>query len=244
MSDISDVKLDNANRSAWAEKLKKASDAALSDEARLRLYEKFNQERASRGESLLEIPAELLARVKAKAAATPRAAKKAAVSSKESATLAAEGGAHFARATSRGGKRFGSKMKQGTVNATRNIANVAKEMGKTVTETGRIMTLESYQVLREIPQSKGKALLAPPRLAGKGMKAGMKMVSGAAKTAAKMVKGGAVMTKDAASVTATSMIESARMGKAFAESTDKMAQAKDTLAAGIKDAAKEITGEA
>jgi len=243
MSNISDVKPDSTTRSAWAEKLKKASDAALSDEARLRLYEKFNQERASRGESLLEIPAELLARVKAKAAATPKAAKKAAVSSKESAALAAEGGAHFARATGRGGKRFGGKMKQGTVNATRNIANVAKEMGRTVTETGRIITLESYQVLREAPQSKGKALLAPPRLAGKGMKAGMKMVSGAAKTAAKMVKGGAVMTKDAASVTATGMIESARMGKAFAESSEQIRQAGDTLTSGIKDAAREVLDE-
>jgi hypothetical protein len=231
----------NASDALSAGLKKAAPDAQLSDEARLRLYEKFNEERARRGESLLKIPADLLARVKAKAAAAPDAAKKAAAGSKESASLAASSGTHFAKATGQGGKRFGGKMKQGTVNATRNAADVARELGRTVADVGRITTVESYEVLREAPQSKRKALLAPPKLAGKGMKAGIRLMTGTAKAAAKTVKGGAVMTKDAASTTATGMIESARMGKAFAESSDKIMEAGDALARGVKDAAKELS---
>jgi len=224
--------------------LKKAiPDAPLSDEARLRLYEKFNEERARRGESLLKIPADLLARVKARAAATPEAAKKAAASSKESAALAAGSGVHFAKASGRSGKRFGGKMKQGTTNMARNAADVVKELGKTTVDAGRIVTVESYEVLREAPQSKSKALLAPPKLAGKGVKASVRLMTGTAKTAAKTVKGGAVLTKDAASAAATGMVESARLGKAFAESSDKMVQAGNALIKGVKDAAKEITDE-
>jgi hypothetical protein len=224
--------------------LKKAvSEAGLSDEAKLRLYEKFNEERARRGESLLKVPADLLARVKAKAAATPEAAKKAAASSKESATMAVDSGVHFAKTTGRSGKRIGGKLKQGTVNLTRNAVDVAKELGKTTVDAGRIATVESYDVLSEAPQGKRKALLTPPKLAGKGVKAGVRLMTGTAKAAAKTIKGGAVMTKDAASATATGMIESARVGKAFAESSDKMIQAGSALTKGVKDAAKEITDE-
>jgi len=226
---------------ALTQGLKKAlADASLSDEAKLRLYERFNEERARRGESLIRIPADLLARVKAHATAAPEAVRKATQSGKESVTMAASGSMHLAKATGKGGKRFGSKMKRGTVNATRNTADVIKEIGRTVADVGRIVTLESYEVVREIPQSKRKALLAPPKLMGKGVKAGVRMMTGTTKAAAKTVKAGAVITKDATTTTATGMIESARVGKAFAESSGQIMQAGDALASGIKDAAKTV----
>ncbi len=217
-----------------------ADDAQLSDESRLRLYERFNEERARRGESLIRIPADLLARVKAKAVRAPEAARKAVSSGKEATVLAAGGGKQLAVTTGRGGKRFGGKMKQGTVNMARHTAEVAKEMGKTVADVGRITTKESYEVLREVPRGKRQALLAPPKLMGKGMKAGLRLMTGTAKVATKTVKGGAVMTKDAASTMATGMVESARLGKAVAESTDAVVEATSTLTEGLKDAAKTV----
>ncbi len=244
MRNIKNIQAESANvRNALAENLRKATDTTLSDEARLRLYEKFNEERVRRGETLISIPADLLARVKSRAAATPDAAKLAAAGGKESVALAADSSVHFAKATSRASKRFGGKMKQGTVDMVRNAVDVAKELSQTAVDAGRIATVESYEVLREAPQSKRKALLAPPKLAGKGVKVGMRLMTGTAKAATKTIKGGMVITKDAASATVTGMIESARVGKAFAESSDKMVQAGSALTKGVKNAAKEIAEE-
>ncbi len=225
---------------ALRQTLSKTKDMALSDEARLRLYQRFNEERARRGESLLRVPADLLARVKPKAAATPEAAKKLAGGGKEATLLAADSGAHMARSTGRGAKRFGGKMKRSASNAGRHLVEVAREAGRTAANVGRIVTVESYEVLREAPRSKGKALLAPPKLMGKGVKAGARMMTGTAKVAAKSAKGGAVLIKDGASTAATGMIESARLGKAFAESTDKLAQAGEQMARGVKEAARTV----
>jgi hypothetical protein len=97
MRNIKNIQAESANvRNALAENLRKATDTTLSDEARLRLYEKFNEERVRRGETLISIPADLLARVKSRAAATPDAAKLAAAGGKESVALAAASSVHFA----------------------------------------------------------------------------------------------------------------------------------------------------
>ncbi len=220
-----------------------AQEAELSDEARLRLYERFNEERRRRGETLIKIPADLVARVKAKAALAPEAAKKAAQGGKEAAVLATDSSAHLARATGQSGKRLGRKMKQGATHAAQNAADVAKEMGQTLVETGRIATVDCFQVLREVPRRKRNALLAPPKLVANRIKAGARLMTGATKAAAKTVKGGAVMAKDAASVTATGMVESARLGKTMVESTGQMAQAGEALLRGMKEAAKTMTTE-
>ncbi len=232
-----------ASLRAMRQGLRQHTEAHLSDEARLRLYEKFNEERQRRGESLLRIPADLVARVKAKAAATPEAARLAATGSKEASAIAASSGVHLAKTTGRGSKQLGRKMKQSAEHSVQHAAEVAKEMGKTVADVGRITTIESFEILQEAPQHKRKAILAPAKLMGQGLKAGMRMMTGAAKTAAKSMKGGAVMTRDAAETMATGMIESARVGKAMAESADKMKQAGQTLSQSFKEAGRRLIEE-
>ncbi len=220
-----------------------AQEAELSDEAQLRLYERFNEERRRRGESLIKIPADLAARVKAKATLAPEAAKKAAQGGRDAAVLATDSSVHLARTTGQSGKRLGRKVKQGAMHAAQNVVDVAKEMGQTIVETGRIVTVDSFQVLREVPRRKRNLLLAPPKLAANQVKAGARLMTGTTKAAAKTVKGGAVMAKDAASVSATGMLESARLGKTMVESTSQMAQAGGTLLQGMKEAAKTIAAE-
>ena len=232
-----------ASQQAIRQGLKKTSRTRLSDEARLRLYQAFNDERVRRGESLLQIPAELLARAKAKAAVTAQATQKVIQESKDAGQEIGSGSAHFAKSVSQSSKRFGKKVQRGARNSARNATHVAKEMGQTGKDVARIVTKESYDVVSQAAQSKRKAAVAPARIMGKGVKAGARMMTGGAKTAAKSVKGGAVMAKDGASVMATGMIESARVGKAFAESTDKVVQAGSKIKQSVKDAVKEVAEE-
>ena len=227
-----------ASLQAMRQSLRQRSKPVLSDEARLRLYERFNEERQRRGESLLRIPADLLARVKAKAAATPEAAKLAATGGKEASILAANSGLDLARTTGRSSKQMGRKMKQGAEHTVHHAAEVAKEIGKTMADVGRMTTVDSFEIIQEAPQNKRKAILAPAKLMGQGVKAGMRMMTGAAKTAAKSMKGGAVMTRDAAETMATGMKESARMGKTMAESADKLKQAGKILSQSVKEAGR------
>lgn len=180
--------------------------------------------------SLPTIPANLVACAQAKAKAAPEAANQVAAGTQKSASLAALGSAHLARTTGQGGKRLGDKMMQGAHNAKRNMADVAKTMKNTATDVGRIAVGERIEVLRAVPHSPRQALLAPPKLIGKGIKARWRMATGAAKTTAKIAKGGATMAKDAVSITATGMVESARVGKAMAETCQQLREAGLTVA--------------
>ncbi len=153
--------------------------ARLSPEGRLRLYERLNAERARRGEKLLRIPDELLARVRAKTRAAGDAAGDVARTGARSARRMGGKGMAVAGAAGRGMKAVGGRAARTAGKGARRARKMGIEAARTVADVGRIATEEVAEVIGDAMQSPFKALLAPPRMAGK-----------AAKMAARTAKGG------------------------------------------------------
>ncbi len=220
--------------------LRQTGRARLSDAARLRLYQVFNDERRQRGESLLQIPADLLARAKAKGVAVNQAGRRVVREGKKAKRDLTESGAHLAQVSGRGGKRVGRKIKQGAQNAAKNAANVGKEVGATARDTGRILTIDCFEIIGEARHSKGKALIAPARIMHNRVQAGVRMMTGGAKVTAKSMKGGAVMAKDAASLTATGVIEGVRTKRAISKTKRQVNKTSEKMKKSVKKAAKQV----
>ena len=227
---------------ALREKAKEATDGVLSPEAKLRLYERLNEERARRGEALLKIPQELLALAKAKAVAASEAAAEVAEAGAQVVQTAAKGGAKTvetaARSAAETAKRLGDAGKA--------VVEGGSEMAHTGLETAADVasTLsESAEVVKDVVDSPVKgAVTAPPKLAGKMAKVGFQTAKGMAKTGAKAaqtgIKAAAETGKAAAEAAKGTSKTTAEAVKAAAETAKAGAGVLSATVNGAKKVAK------
>ena len=210
-----------------------------SAEAKLKVYEALNAERAKRGEELLKIPAELLKLVKAKSDAAVEAAKSVAGTSAGSMKELASTGADMAQQRGKSALNVGKKAAETFATGAKAAKDVAVESGKTMVDTGKIVTVESAEVMADSMKSPTEAAKAPARLAGKGIKAGVTMAKGAAKVMGKGIKGSAEVAKGTMEVGATTAKEAAKTAKDCTKVTKAAKAAKD-IASSIVDGAKDV----
>lgn len=220
-------------------KLKETTDAKLSPEKRLRLYETMNIEREKRGEKLLRIPAELLAQVKAKSAAAGQAAGEVTAGGVEAAADVAKSGASVGGAMAGGAKSVSGKMAKTAKKGVKRAQKMATETRKTVADIGRTMS-EAAEIAGDIPKSPVKAVTAPPKLAGKGMKTGAKMAKGGAKVMSEGLKGSVEMMAGGAETAAEMMLQAGKVTKKMVDGIETTAAAKNKLADTVSKSAKTI----
>jgi len=226
---------------ALREKTKEATEGVLSPEAKLRLYERLNEERARRGEALLKIPQELLALAKAKASAAGEAAAEVAGAGADTLRTAAKGSAKTAETAARTAaetaKRFadaGKVVVEGGSEVARTGLETASEVASTLSE--------SAEVVKDVADNPVKgAVTAPPKLAGKMAKAGFQTMKGMATTGVKAaqtgVKAAAETGKAAAEAAKGTSKTAAEAAKAAAETAKAGA---GVLSAGVKGAKKVV----
>ena len=220
-------------------KLKESTNAKLSPEKRLRLYETMNAERKKRGEKLLRIPAELIAQVKAKSAAAEQAAGKVVTTGVEAATDVAQSGASFGGTMVGGAKNVGKKMAKTARKGAKRAKKMAEETRKTATDVGRTMA-EAAEIAGNAPKSPLKAVTAPPKLAGKGLKTGARMAKGSAKVMGEGMKGSIEMMAGGAETAAEMMIQAGKVTKSMVDGIEKTASAKNKLVNAISEGTKDI----
>ena len=225
-----------AEMRALREKAREATASALPPEAKLRLYERLNAERARRGEPLLRIPQELLALAKAKAAAAGEAAADVASATAQTAKTAvqastetAQTAAQSAKRVARQAKKTGKTALKGSAEALQTGLKATAEAASTLAETG--------EVLEDIAEKPIKGTVtAPPKVAAKVAKAGLQAAQGAAKASARMAQTGlqvaAESAQSAAEVAKGSLKTAATAAKGAAQTAKASAEVLSTAAKG------------
>ncbi len=227
---------------ALREKAREATASALPPEAKLRLYERLNAERARRGEPLLRIPQELLALAKAKAIAAGKAATEVASASANAAQTAAQAGAATVQTAAQSAKQAARQMQQTGKTALTGSAETLKTGIQATTDAASTLA-ETTEVLDDIAEKPLKgALTAPPKVAAKVAKAGLQAAHGAAKTGAKMAQTGAKVAaesaKSAAEMAKGGLKTTLTAAKGAAQTAKAGAQVLGTAAAGAKEVAR------
>lgn len=188
--------------------LKEASELSLKPEARLRLYEKMNEERRKKGEKLLKIPAKLIAQVKAKGSAVAESVGDVAKAGGQSASQMHARSEQVIHTMKDGAKSVGEKAFGAGKKSAHHGRDMVNETGQTILDSGRIMTSEVTDVVSDTLEHPLKAVVAPARLAGKGIKAGARMMKGGVKVAMSGVKGTLSVAKGGLDVGAESVKQS------------------------------------
>ncbi len=217
-----------------------AQQVAMSPEAKLRLYERLNLEREAQGDRPVPIPRELIAQVKAKAAATAEAAQHVARATGEAAREIGTGGAAVAGQATKGAVKVGKRA----VRTARSAAEAALEMGKealgTAADLKRIAVDETGAVLRKAKEHPVDLAATPVRLAAKGMKAGGRMMEGAAKSAYAAARGGAKTAAGTAATMGTAAIEGAKTGVVAARNAPRIIGAVKKLSVGLVEGMQQV----
>ncbi len=223
---------------ALREKAREATAGALPPEAKLRLYERLNAERARRGEPLLRIPQELLAQLKAKTAAAGEAAAEVASAGTKAAHTAMQAGAATAQTAAQSAAQTARQMGKAGKTALKGSAD-ALQTGLQATADAAATFAETREVLEDISENPLKgALTAPPKMAAQVAKAGLQAARGAAKASAKMahtgVKTAAESAKTAAEATKGGVKTTLTAAKGAAQTAKASIEILGTAAAGAK----------
>ncbi len=217
-----------------------AQHLVMPAEAKLRLYRRLNLEREARGERPIPVPRELIAQVKAKAAATAEAAQHVARATGEAAREIGSGGVAVAGQATKGAVKVGKRA----VQTARSAAGAALEVGKetigTAADLKRIAVDETGAVLRKAKEHPVDLAAAPVRLAAKGMKAGGRMMEGAAKSAYAVARGGAKTAVGTAATMGTAAIEGAKTGVVAARNAPRIVGAVKKLAVGLTEGMQQV----
>ncbi len=219
--------------------LKQKTNARLSPEAHLRLYEQMNTERKNRGEKLLRIPAELIAQVKAKSVATGQAMQDLTTTGVESATDVAQSGTKFGGAMVGGAKNVSGKMAKTAQKGVKRAQKIVSDACQTATSIGRTMG-EAAEIAGDARKSPLKAVTAPPKLAGKGIKMGGQIAKGSVKMMGNGMKGGIEMIAGGADTAAEMMTQAGKVTKAIVDGIDTTANAKKKIIDSASKGAKSI----
>jgi hypothetical protein len=220
--------------------LKSASEPSLAPQGRLRLYERINEERGKKQEALLKIPEALIAQVRATGKAVAESAVDVAKTSGAAAGSVGSKSAGVAKTMGRGMKSVGKKALGAGKKSAHHGKDMVDEAAQTLLDSGRILTVESAQVVEESLKNPLKAMVAPLRLAGKGMKAGARMAKGSLKIATSGVKGAASVMKGGLDVGAESVKQGGEAAGSMIDAAQSVLDARNKVAKSIGGSAKKI----
>ncbi len=221
-------------------RLKEASELPLKPEGRLRLYEKLNEERRKKGEKLLTIPKKLIANVKAKGSAMAEAVEDVAKAGGQSASQVHARSGLVIHTMKDGAKSIGDKALDAGKKSALNGKDMVDEAVQTMVDSGRAVTSEVADVVKDTVEHPLKVVVAPVRLAGKGIKAGARMVKGSAKIATSGVKGALTTAKGGLDIGAESMKQSGETLDAMFDVVETAVEGRNKVAGAMGKSVKKI----
>ncbi len=204
----------------------------LSPEARVRLYERLNEERRKRGDTLLTIPQTLLEEVRRRALAATEAAIEAgstglkgaaqtAAAAQETAKIALEASKTVAKTAAEGAKRTAKPALEGMSEPVRTVVDLAKlaaegakDMMESAQETPPKGAVKAARAMAgKTAKAAGRVTKGLARSVQKGVQTGMEAAKGTARTAAQAAKGAAQVSQKGAATLHQALRSAAEVGE-------------------------------
>lgn len=224
-------------------RLRDASEMNLKPASRLRLYEKLNEERHKKGEKLLRVPKKLIAQAKAKGEAMAEAVGDVAKAGGQSANQMHALSGQVIHTMKDGAKSVGDTALDAGKKSALHGKDMVDETVQTMVDSGRAMTSEVADVVKDTVEHPLKTVVAPVRLAGKGIKAGGRMAKGSAKIATSGVKGVLTAAKGGLDIGAESMKQSGKTLDAMFDILETAVEERDKVMGEVMKGVKK-TGNA